>query len=166
MPSIPEARDSDDCQASAALPWHLLMPGNHRCLWPLGLRAWSTNVCLCLADKFALIRTKLSAVHPDMSASSQTKLVGQAETDICRPCGSLDSLECRPLLISTKGPLARPVAEGVSCLLSSTAVTKLSAVHPDMSASSQTKLVGQAETDICRPCPQSQRPFQHCRGIC
>ncbi|KAJ5854282.1 hypothetical protein N7534_006825 [Penicillium rubens] len=50
--------------------------------------------------------------------------------------GSLDSLECRPLLISTKGPLARPVAEGVSCLLSSTAVAFADAWQSSLSLAS------------------------------
>jgi hypothetical protein len=50
--------------------------------------------------------------------------------------GSPDNLECRPLLISTKGPVARPVAESVGCLLSSTAVAFAGAWQSSLSLAS------------------------------
>ncbi|OQE18797.1 hypothetical protein PENFLA_c020G08651 [Penicillium flavigenum] len=50
--------------------------------------------------------------------------------------GSPDNLECRPLLISTKGPLTRPVAENVGCLLASTAVAFAGAWQSSLSLAS------------------------------
>lgn len=38
------------------LPWHFLVPGNHHCLWHLGLKAWFTKLCLYLPDMLCLRR--------------------------------------------------------------------------------------------------------------
>ncbi|CAG8910055.1 unnamed protein product [Penicillium egyptiacum] len=50
--------------------------------------------------------------------------------------GSPDHFECRPLLISGKGLLARPVAESVGCLLSNTALAFAGAWQSSLSLAS------------------------------